>query len=126
MLEHLPEPVAQLGRLARALDAGGTLAIEVPNAGSAVARHMGSAWTSLEPSVHVNQFGPDSLAAALREAGLEVRDVATTTITPYLRTRARLSAGHLAGRAKAAVWLRDPRADHPRGHELLRAVAARA
>jgi 2-polyprenyl-3-methyl-5-hydroxy-6-metoxy-1,4-benzoquinol methylase len=126
VLEHLPNPLQQLSRLAGALDTGGTLAVEVPNAGSAVAVHMGSTWTSLEPTVHVNQFTPESLREALERAGLELRDLRTTTITPYLRARSRLGPRHLAGRAKAALWLRDARREHASGHELLRAVAQRS
>jgi hypothetical protein len=57
--------------------------------------------------------------------GLQLCDLSTTTITPYLQLRARLSPGHVASRAKAAVWLSDPRGRHPDGHELLRAVARR-
>jgi SAM-dependent methyltransferase len=64
VLEHVPEPLVQLRRIARALAPGGTLALEVPNAGSAVARQMGASWPSLEPRVHVNQFGPESLRLA--------------------------------------------------------------
>jgi 2-polyprenyl-3-methyl-5-hydroxy-6-metoxy-1,4-benzoquinol methylase len=126
VLEHVPNPLQQLSRLSRALDTGGTLAVEVPNAGSAVAVHMGSTWTSLEPTVHVNQFTPDSLSDALKRAGLELCDLRTTTITPYLRVRPRLGPRHLAGRAKAALWLRDARREHASGHELLRAVAQRS
>lgn len=126
VLEHLPDPVSQLRRLTDAMVPGGTIAVEVPNAASAVAVHMGSRWPSLEPNVHVNQFAPRSLAAAIERAGLELRDMRTTAITPYLPAHARLSPPHIAGRAKAALWLGDPRAEHPSGHELLRAVAIRA
>ena len=123
VLEHVPEPLGAVRRLAGSLAQGGVLAVEVPNAASAVARHMGPAWTSLEPEVHVNQFTPESLRLLLERAGLEVRDVRTTAITPFLTARRRLGAGHLAGRLKATMWLRDPRVEHPRGHELLRALA---
>jgi 2-polyprenyl-3-methyl-5-hydroxy-6-metoxy-1,4-benzoquinol methylase len=123
VLEHLRAPVDQLRRLAQALSEGGTLAIEVPNAASAVAAHTGASWASLEPKVHVNQFTPFSLRIALERAGFEILDLRTTAITPYLTTRARIDPRHLAGRAKAAMWLRDPRCEHPWGHELLRSVA---
>jgi 2-polyprenyl-3-methyl-5-hydroxy-6-metoxy-1,4-benzoquinol methylase len=123
VLEHVPNPLAELDRLAQALAGGGILAVEVPNAISAVAVHMGSSWPSLEPTVHVNQFTPTSLGVGLERAGFVLRDIRTTTITPYLRMRARFGPGHLAGRLKAAVWLRDPRPNHPSGHELLRAIA---
>jgi 2-polyprenyl-3-methyl-5-hydroxy-6-metoxy-1,4-benzoquinol methylase len=126
VLEHLPEPVVHLRRIASALDTEGRLALEVPNADSAVSRHMGRSWPSLEPTVHVNQFAPATLRLALERAGFVVLDMRTTTITPYLTLRARVSPGHIAGRLKAAAWLGDPRAEHPSGHELLRAVARRA
>ena len=126
VLEHLPDPVSKLRHLASGIPAGGLLALEVPNAGSAVAHHMGCAWPSLEPSVHVSQFTPTSLRRALEQAGFALCDLRTTTITPYLRARRRFAPGHLAGRLKAAMWLRDPRAEHRHGHELLRAIARRA
>jgi SAM-dependent methyltransferase len=125
VLEHIPDPVPQLRRLARALVPGGVLALEVPNAGSAVARHTGSGWGSLEPDVHVNQFSPSTLRGALERAGLDVHDLRTIAISPYLAPRVRVSPRHLLGRAKAALWLRDPRSEHPDGLELLRAVATR-
>ncbi len=125
VLEHLPHPVEQLRKLVSALAPRGTLAVEVPNAGSAVAQRMGGAWPSLEPDVHVNQFSPSTLRAAFDRAGLQVCDLRTTAITPYLRMRHRIRPRHLAGRVKAAMWLGDPRCEHPSGHELLRAVGQR-
>jgi SAM-dependent methyltransferase len=125
VLEHIPRPLDQVRRLAAVLGDGGALAVEVPNAASAVAAHMGASWPSLEPRVHVNQFTPESLRELLERAGLESCDMRTTAISPYLRWPARLGPRHLAARAKAAIWLRDPRAEHARGHELLRAVARR-
>lgn len=125
VLEHLPDPVRHLRQATAALSDGGILAIEVPNAGSAIAAKMGSSWPSLEPEVHVNQFTPSSLQAALAAAGLSVVDVHTSTITPYLTPSARFDARHLAARAKAFAWLGSIQPTHPTGHELLRAVARR-
>jgi SAM-dependent methyltransferase len=126
VLEHIPHPLEQLRRLADVLEHGGALAVEVPNAASAVAAHMGAAWPSLEPRVHVNQFTPDSLTELIRRVGLELCDMRTTAISPYLPWSTRLGPRHLAARAKAALWLHDPRAEHAHGHELLRAVARRS
>jgi SAM-dependent methyltransferase len=125
VLEHLSEPLTELRRLGAALRPGGVVAIEVPNYGSAVASRMGRAWTSLEPDVHVSQFTARTLREALERSALEPLRVETVPITPYLTPVARLNPRHLAGRAKAAVWLRSPRGRHPHGHELLRAVARR-
>jgi SAM-dependent methyltransferase len=125
VLEHLPEPVAQLRRLGDALRPGGVVAIEVPNYGSAVAHNLGRAWASLEPDVHVSQFTPATLRHALELSGLEAHRIETVPITPYLTPIARLDPRHVAGRAKAAVWLRSAASRHPHGHELLRAVGRR-
>lgn len=125
VLEHLPDPVRHLRKVANALSDGGIVAIEVPNAGSAIAAKMGGAWASLEPDVHVNQFTPQSLRAALDAAKLIVLDVHTSTITPYLTPPARLGARHLAARAKAYAWLKSVHQTHPTGHELLRVAARR-
>ena len=125
VLEHIPHPLDQVRRLAAVLADGGVLAVEVPNAASAVAAHMGPAWPSLEPLVHVNQFTPASLRELFDRAGLELLDIRTTAISPYLPWPARVGPRHLAARAKAALWLRDPRAEHAHGHELLRAAARR-
>lgn len=125
VLEHVADPLTHLSRLADALDIGGVIAVEVPNFDSAVARHMGARWPSLEPAVHVNQFGPGTLRELIERAGLTLLELTTTPITPYLTLPARLGPGHLAARLKAAIWLRDPRERHPTGHELLRAVARR-
>jgi SAM-dependent methyltransferase len=126
VLEHVPEPVAQLRRVAAALRPGGVVAIEVPNYGSAVSARMGRAWPSLEPDVHVSQFAPPTLRAALQRAELLPETVETLPITPYLTPPGRLNPRHVAARLKAAVWLRTPQTHHPRGHELLRAVGRRS
>jgi 2-polyprenyl-3-methyl-5-hydroxy-6-metoxy-1,4-benzoquinol methylase len=123
VLEHVPDPVEVLGQLREALRPGGIVAIEVPNAGGYLARRDGVEWTSLEPDVHVNQFGARSLRTALEAAGLQVVRLGSLTITEYLEPSARWRPGHVAHRLKAAVALRDPRARHPGGHELLRAIA---
>jgi SAM-dependent methyltransferase len=125
VLEHLPEPILQLRRVAEALRPGGVAAIEVHNYGSAVAGRLGSDWGSLEPDVHVSQFAPETLAAALERSGLRPLRIETVPITPYLTPLRRLDPRHLAGRAKAALWLRSFESPHPHGHELLRALAQR-
>jgi SAM-dependent methyltransferase len=117
VLEHIREPLGPLRLLRDALAGGGVLALEVPNAGGAMARHEGVAWGSLQPEVHVSQFAPDTLTLALEQAGLRVLDVSTVPITPYLETRARLDPRHVAYRVKTARWRRLG------GYDLLRAVA---
>lgn len=74
-LEHLVEPGAELGRLARALRPGGVIRIGVPSSEADVRRVEGGAWTraakdSLQPLEHVNTFSEQSLAVLVRNAGL--------------------------------------------------------
>jgi SAM-dependent methyltransferase len=125
VLEHVPDPVDVLTLLSRALRAGGVVAIEVPNAAGHLARSQGRAWASLEPEVHVNQFGPRSLGAALERAGFDVLELGTVTITPYLPLVERLRPGQIVHRLRGLQALRTPSVSHPHGHELLRAVGRR-
>ena len=125
VLEHLPDPLGAIRPLGEMLVPGGILALEVPNFGSPLARREGAAWGSLQPDVHVNQFGATSLRALLERGGLEALEVGTIPITPYLPRAARLHPRHLAARLKAGLLLRSLRTAHPTGHELLRAVARR-
>ena len=62
--------------------------LEVPNAGSAVAAHMGTAWPSLEPAVHVNQFAPASLRGLFERAGLRCATCARARSRPTSAARA--------------------------------------
>jgi 2-polyprenyl-3-methyl-5-hydroxy-6-metoxy-1,4-benzoquinol methylase len=126
VLEHLDRPVDQLRRLAGMLDDDGIVALEVPNAGGYAAERSGSAWPSLQPDVHVNQFSPESLEAALEHAGLRTVDMRTVCITPYLSPAARLGLHHLVFRVQAARALGVIGSEHESGYELLRAVAMRA
>jgi 2-polyprenyl-3-methyl-5-hydroxy-6-metoxy-1,4-benzoquinol methylase len=123
VLEHLHEPAATLRRVRAALRPNGHLAIEVPNAGSTIARAMGPSWPMLEPDVHVAQYTATALAAVIRSAGLEIVDISATTIAPYLRPLRRLHPATVIHRAK---WAVRGRRDDPRDRgELLRAIARR-
>lgn len=123
VLEHLHEPAATLARVREALRPGGHLAVEVPNAGSTIARAMGADWPMLEPEVHVAQYTAAALAAVMRRAGLEPVHVSATTIVPYLWPLHRLQPAVLVHRLKWSLrGVRDEPCD--RG-ELLRAIARR-
>ena len=123
VLEHLHDPAATLARIHAALRPHGHLAIEVPNAGSTIARAMGPGWPMLEPDVHVGQYTAAALVAVLRSAGLEIVAVSATTIAPYLRPLRRV---HPAMVVHLAKWAVRGRREDPRDRgELLRAIARR-
>jgi 2-polyprenyl-3-methyl-5-hydroxy-6-metoxy-1,4-benzoquinol methylase len=126
VLEHIPEPVTALEQIAAALRPGGHLFLEVPNAGSAVARLRRRRWPLLGLPGHVSQLTPSSLAALVTRAGFApvVRD----TVATYWYSRqpraatARARAGELATRV---VTRGSPYRPHAARHELLRLVAVK-
>jgi SAM-dependent methyltransferase len=72
VLEHLPDPVADLKRMLSWLAPGGLLVLEVPNAGGLGAGVFGAAWSGLDLPRHLWQFSPATLEALVRRAGGEV------------------------------------------------------
>lgn len=72
VLEHVPEPVALLQRLHRALNPGGTLFLEVPNADATGLAIFGRFWRGLEAPRHFSLPNRASLISALEDAGFDV------------------------------------------------------
>lgn len=68
VLEHIPDPVTELRRMASLLRPGGVLFVTTGNAGP----HSDDllAWPYLIPEIHVSLFEPQTLALAMRQAGL--------------------------------------------------------
>jgi SAM-dependent methyltransferase len=124
VLEHIPEPRSVLRNLHDVLTRAGVLAIEVPNAGSEEARHLGAAWPHWDPAHHVGHYTPASLRALVEGAGFAVVRVDTLPGVAYypprqaLQPRAMFDSVVLAARMRAL-----PRRPHPSRHELLRLVA---
>jgi SAM-dependent methyltransferase len=83
-LEHTPDPVGDLGRVARALHPGGTLLISVPNFASRWRRVFGSRWFPLDLPRHRTHFTPKGMRRALEQAGLQVTDISHASISVSL------------------------------------------
>ena len=127
VLEHLAAPVDAVSALRAALRPGGILVMEVPNAGSVVARRQGNRWPALKLPHHVGQFGPRSMATLLDRAGLGVVAIDSVSFAQYaapgaagLPVRGAVALREVV-RARGAV----PPWSHSSGHQLLRAVARR-
>ena len=75
VLEHLPDPVAALRRVARALKPDGLLLLGVPNFDSIEARIFGRRWYSLDAPRHLYQFTPRTMATVLNAVGLMPRRI---------------------------------------------------
>jgi len=76
VLEHVTDPMAELGEIARILRTGGVLSIITPDAGSLVARILGDRWEEYRRvREHVYFFSRRTLSRMLNEVGFEILKV---------------------------------------------------
>lgn len=73
VIEHVPDPKGALEKIRDLLAPGGRLYLSTPDAGSAVARAMGSRWHYLDPVQHIVLFGRKNLSDLLERTGFRVR-----------------------------------------------------
>ncbi len=138
-LEHLTDPVADLGRARAALRPGGRVLVTVPNFGGAQARRFRGRWYHLDVPRHRVHFTPDALRLAFERAGLRVLETSTTTsgfglwgsVEYALLGRRPLGGAGVAGRAEegvaSATWPLARALDRlGGGGDLLHGVAERA
>jgi 2-polyprenyl-3-methyl-5-hydroxy-6-metoxy-1,4-benzoquinol methylase len=69
VIEHMADPVDELGHCLRLLKPGGYLWIETPNIDSIGYRIYGRFWRGLEPPRHLTLFGRESLCNLLARVG---------------------------------------------------------
>jgi len=72
LLEHVPQPLTLLRRVAHLLKLRGVLALETPNVEGRAFHRQGVAWEYLVPPEHLRFFGPHSLSLALQLTGYEL------------------------------------------------------
>lgn len=105
VIEHTPDPVATLAECRRVLKPGGQFILYTPNVQSLGHRMFGQHWRGLEPPRHLHLFSPESIRAALQQAGFtrtSVRTVNSAYIwrqSVALRARARDPGSQRATRA---------------------------
>ncbi|HEU4557634.1 MAG TPA: class I SAM-dependent methyltransferase [Longimicrobium sp.] len=110
VLEHIPTPVAVLENVRAALAPGGWLAVKVPHGAAQLLKENvrarlrpGYRATVADNLIHVNQFGPRSLALALERAGfaeVSVHAAPPELIPPESGGRARVAVNA----ARRATW----------------------
>ncbi|HMD32845.1 MAG TPA: class I SAM-dependent methyltransferase [Candidatus Acidoferrales bacterium] len=85
VFEHLGDPMPVLRECARRLAPGGRLLINVPNFASWQSRFAGDRWLHLDVPRHLNHFTPETLAATLERAGLQLADLGFVSLEhdPY-------------------------------------------
>jgi len=99
VIEHLPDPAAEVKALAARLAPGGRLAIVTPNIHSLGRRRFGASWVHWDPPRHLWLFSRPALNRVVTEAGLEVERSWTTgrfarfvwTASTRIRTRGRVT-----------------------------------
>lgn len=80
VLEHLPEPLAELRRIRRLLRPGGMLYVWVPNLGSLTARLLGPRWGAVVFPWHLNYVDGRSLPILLAAAGFQVEHLSSANL----------------------------------------------
>ena len=75
-LEHVPDPQAEIRRVAELVKPGGTLLVSVPNVASVTARLFGARWHHLDAPRHFTLWTPATLRRLLGEHGLGVERMA--------------------------------------------------
>ncbi len=84
VLEHLPDPVAELQRLVQRLRPGGFLMLSTPNAGHWQALRAPETWTAYRPPAHLVLFTADSLRLVLEKACLSIARIWKVSPLPPL------------------------------------------
>ena len=78
VIEHLPDPVHALCKLAEVLEPGGAIYGQTPNIDAWDCKLFGPYWSQWHVPRHTVLYTPDTLRAHAREAGLEVRSISNS------------------------------------------------
>lgn len=84
VLEHLPQPVAELRKLKSRLRPGGTIMLSTPNAGFWKAIHTPGEWSNFSPPAHLILFTERALGIVLSDAELVPLDIRHAVPLPPL------------------------------------------
>ena len=106
VIEHLPDPMAQLAELCRVTRAGGLLLLTTPNFDGLSRRWLGIRWRVIDPE-HLGYFTPSTLCWAVRRAGYRDVRVTSRSLDILSWRRGAGPAGARAFEPSASARLRD-------------------
>lgn len=78
VIEHVPEPVAELTLCNSLLKPGGKLIVLTPNMAGRGHKRWARYWRGLEPPRHLQIFTPQALTTAITDSGLTLQELRTT------------------------------------------------
>lgn len=88
VIEHLPDPMANIRKIAKLLKKGGVIGMGTPNIASFGARTFGEGFRLLEPNAHLFYFAPATLGKMLTDNGFEILHVRYPYFnTPYCNAK---------------------------------------
>lgn len=102
VIEHLPRPGESLDRAHALLRPGGVVYLQLPDAGSAIARRMGAKWWSVVPT-HVQFFTRESIARLVGRHGFTLEFISTAPKTFTAKYYIERLAGYAPPVATAGV-----------------------
>ncbi len=82
VIEHVPDPRAEVDRIRTLLRPGGCLYMTTPNFDSLSRRLIGARWRIIDYPEHINLFTPRTLDRLLVSAGLTQLSMRTTGLSP--------------------------------------------
>lgn len=80
VVEHHEDPVSLLRLMASMLKPNGYVWFSVPNIQSRTARTLNEKWHAVDVPYHLMQFSPESASLAVRNAGMNLRTLYTTSL----------------------------------------------